>query len=270
MLIFNHEEICRLASSFEQEGSGALQAGQENAVCIALINGGSCIVSGQPQVRAAAGCVSLTPGQTIFMPDEGCRLIGAVLSGIPAKALCAQLASPLLLSSTNFPKLPETLYRLCGGDYFVTPEQQSALGYTLLCLLAAANKSKRTSLSPLVAEAAQEIREHYAEVYGVDELAAQLGVSKGHLIRSFSAAMGMPPGRYLSAVRLDAAKRLLLHREYSLEVVAGMCGFSCANYLCKVFKKETGCSPAAWRALNASSALAGQDAVIKTEERMFL
>lgn len=43
----------------------------------------------------------------------------------------------------------------------------------------------------------------------------------------------------------------MCHREYPLEVVASLCGFSGANYLCRVFKKATGQSPTAWRAAAA-------------------
>lgn len=51
----------------------------------------------------------------------------------------------------------------------------------------------------------------------------------------------------IGCVGQPAAKQLLLHREYSLEVIASLCGFSGGNYLCRVFKKEVGISPAAWR-----------------------
>ena len=87
------------------------------------------------------------------------------------------------------------------------------------------------------------VQQNYAGLYGVEELSAQLGVTKSHLIRVFRAAMGMPPGQYLTAVRIEAAKQLLAHREYPLEVVASLCGFSGANYLCRVFRKATGPPP---------------------------
>ncbi|NLW78029.1 MAG: helix-turn-helix transcriptional regulator [Ruminococcaceae bacterium] len=92
-----------------------------------------------------------------------------------------------------------------------------------------------------------EMEAHYAEFYGVQELADCLQVSKCHLIRSFTAAVGLPPGQYLTQVRLAQVKRLLLAGEFSLEAIAGLCGFSGANYLCKVFKKHTGLTPSAWR-----------------------
>ena len=65
----------------------------------------------------------------------------------------------------------------------------------------------------------------------------------------------MPPGRFLTSVRIEAAKLLLAEREYSLEMIAGLCGFSGANYLCRVFKRETGLSPAAWRETAAHKAV---------------
>ena len=38
-------------------------------------------------------------------------------------------------------------------------------------------------------------------------------------------------------------------------MIAGLCGFSGANYLCRVFKRETGLSPAAWRETAAHKAV---------------
>ena len=102
--------------------------------------------------------------------------------------------------------------------------------------------------------AIEDIRQNYAGLYGVEELSERLGVSKSHLVRTFTAAVGVPPGRYLTTVRVEAAMRLLLHREYTLDVIASLCGFSGANYLCRVFKKETGQSPAQWRALAGQTA----------------
>ena len=102
----------------------------------------------------------------------------------------------------------------------------------------------------------------------VQELSAQLGVSKSHLVRVFSAEMGVGPGQYLTGVRLDAAKALLARRDYPLEVVATLCGFSGANYLCKVFKKHTGQTPAAFRAQNAGAARGG--AVNELESALYI
>ena len=84
----------------------------------------------------------------------------------------------------------------------------------------------------------------------LDETAAfvkQLGVTKSHLVRVFKQEIGVPPGKYLTNIRIEAVKSLLLSDEYNLETIAGLTGFSGANYLCRVFKREVGISPAAWR-----------------------
>ena len=139
-----------------------------------------------------------------------------------------------------------------------TPRSRAAsqLAFALLCELAGAD-SAAPPLPPLVEAAIEDIRQNYAGLYGVEELSERLGVSKSHLVRTFTAAVGVPPGRYLTTVRVEAAMRLLLHREYTLDVIASLCGFSGANYLCRVFKKETGQSPAQWRALTGRAAQAG-------------
>ena len=97
------------------------------------------------------------------------------------------------------------------------------------------------------------MQQNYAGLYGVEELSAQLGVSKSHLIRVFRAAMGMPPGQYLTAVRIEAAKQLLTHREVS----AGGGGkpvrvFRRQLSVPGVLRKATGMTPAAWRAVAAA------------------
>ena len=99
-----------------------------------------------------------------------------------------------------------------------------------------------------MAEAVAAIRQNYMALYGVEELSEQLGVTKSHLVRTFKQEIGVSPGKYLTNVRIEAVKALLLSDEYNLEMIAGMTGVSGANYLCRVFKREVGVSPAAWRA----------------------
>ena len=216
---------------------------------VCLISSGKCVVSLSdldlmpagsalllPPQNAAAGHLVLSRGPLTLAPENECHLLCVQLTG--------QAAEQFLAGLSEMPFLAR------GASERV----RSQLAFALLCELSDAD-SAAPALPPLVAAAIEDIRRNYAGIYGVEELSERLGVSKSHLVRAFTAALGVSPGRYLTSVRIEAAMRLLLHREYTLDVIASLCGFSGANYLCRVFKKTTGQSPTQWRAMAGRSAL---------------
>lgn len=112
------------------------------------------------------------------------------------------------------------------------------------CLLSEKLKEK---CPQLIEDALSIIESNYAFLYGIDDLAAQLEVSKPHLIRRFTAICNISPGKYLTYVRLEKAKSILcLENPPPLELVAAACGYACANYFSKAFKKFTGFTPMAY------------------------
>lgn len=101
-----------------------------------------------------------------------------------------------------------------------------------------------SSYVSLVQDAVSIIESDHAYLYGIDDLADRLEVTKHHLIRVFTAGTGISPGKYLVNVRMHHAKIMLQSGEDTpLEIVAGACGYSCANYFSKAFKKQTGLTP---------------------------
>lgn len=88
-----------------------------------------------------------------------------------------------------------------------------------------------------------------AEPMGGDQLAvsaAELGVTVPHLIRTFTAAYGVPPHRYLIGRRLDLARRLLLD-QVPPAVVAVRCGFFDQSHLTRHFTRFLGVPPARYQ-----------------------
>lgn len=122
--------------------------------------------------------------------------------------------------------------------------------YTLLMETISYCKENRTEYSALVQRAIEILREQFAFLSGVDELAQRLNVTKNHLIRTFTAETGKSPGKFLQSVKLENAKLMLQNRDYSIEMVADMVGYSGSNYFCKVFRRMTGESPGEYRARN--------------------
>ena len=209
-----------------------------------------------PPQSAAAGHLVLSRAPLTLTPEGESHLLCIQLTGQAAVQFLAGLTElPFLARGETCPAAAELQDRLA-SEQDLPGRVRSQLAFALLCELADAD-SAAPALPPLVQAAIADIRANYAGLYGVEELSERLGVSKSHLVRTFTAAIGVPPGRYLTTVRIEAAQRLLLHREYTLDVVASLCGFSGANYLCRVFKKETGQSPAQWRAMAGHAAQSG-------------
>ena len=110
----------------------------------------------------------------------------------------------------------------------------------------------------LAMQAKRLIEEEFPYLDGVEDLADRIAVSKCHLIRCFSREFGISPGQYLIRTRVDAARKYLLEREYSVEMIAGLVGFSNGNYFCKVFRRLNGISPGEYRRTSPASASRGE------------
>lgn len=160
-------------------------------------------------------------------------------------------------------------HRLCESKKSLSIAEQSALAYEVLTKLSL-EFEKKEMLPFLVLAAIEEIHLHYPEVYGIEELAINLEVSKSHLIRIFHQHQGITPGKYLLNVRLEAAKRYL-QNNFSLELTAAMSGFSSASYFCKVFKKEIGETPIQWKKFHSSNKISLSDEINSSlQEEMLL
>jgi AraC family transcriptional regulator len=79
------------------------------------------------------------------------------------------------------------------------------------------------------------------------DLAASAGLSPFHFGRVFRAAMGVPPHRFLTRMRIDVARRRLMHTDLSVTEIARLCGFGSASQFSTAFRRETGMAPRTFR-----------------------
>jgi AraC family transcriptional regulator len=92
---------------------------------------------------------------------------------------------------------------------------------------------------------------HLNDEITVDELARQCCLSVYHFIRMFSAAVGMPPYRYVAKLRMENAKRLLVQGSLPLCDIAQIACFSNQASFTRAFTRETGMSPGRFRLRSA-------------------
>lgn len=106
----------------------------------------------------------------------------------------------------------------------------------------------------LVRHAVNTIRERFCEPLSLDDLARSVRVSKYHFLREFTRITGVTPGRFLSAVRLHEAKRLLLSTPLNVADVSARVGYSSPGSFTRRFTESVGLSPTQYRKLSCDRA----------------
>ncbi|QKW37592.1 helix-turn-helix transcriptional regulator [Actinomadura sp. NAK00032] len=101
----------------------------------------------------------------------------------------------------------------------------------------------------LVRRAVETIYQRHGEPLYLDELAEDAMVSKFHFLRLFSRVTGVTPGRFLGAVRLQEAKRLLLTSSLNVADISAQVGYSSTGTFTRRFTKSVGLSPTEYRRL---------------------
>lgn len=80
----------------------------------------------------------------------------------------------------------------------------------------------------------------------LSDLAAEHGVHPTHVVRAFTREVGLPPHRYVTGRRVDAARRLLLDGRSAADVAAEV-GFHDQSHLTRHFRRMLGTTPERWR-----------------------
>jgi len=97
-----------------------------------------------------------------------------------------------------------------------------------------------------VLRARDAIHARYAAPLRLDDLAHEAALSPFHFLRTFRAAFGETPHQYLTRVRIEAAKRLLLADAPVTDVCFDV-GFQSLGSFSALFARRVGAPPSAFR-----------------------
>lgn len=78
------------------------------------------------------------------------------------------------------------------------------------------------------------------------DLAQEANLSKFHFSRSFKMHIGMSPKQFVTTMRIERAKSLLMHKDVSISSVALSVGFNDPGNFERHFKKMTGVTPSSF------------------------
>lgn len=99
----------------------------------------------------------------------------------------------------------------------------------------------------MIQQVQKTIRERYSENLTINELAAQVYLTPTYLCLLFRQVTGTTINRYLTNVRMEKAKELLMDLSNKLYDVSYAVGYMNPSYFSRQFKKYVGCLPSEYR-----------------------
>jgi LacI family transcriptional regulator len=99
-----------------------------------------------------------------------------------------------------------------------------------------------------IARALRFIREHACAGITVQDVLAEVPLSRSTLERRMRQLLGRTPSSEIVRVRLNRVQQLLANTSLSLAAIAGKTGFEHPQYLNTLFKRQFGLTPGTYRA----------------------
>ncbi|GAA4447577.1 hypothetical protein GCM10023170_029280 [Phytohabitans houttuyneae] len=102
----------------------------------------------------------------------------------------------------------------------------------------------------------EAMHDNLGDSFTADDMARTAVFSKYHFIRLFRQTTGVTPGRFLAALRIQEAQRLLLATDLSVAEISQRVGYASVGTFSSRFKLRVGLSPSAYREQACSSGTA--------------
>ena len=117
----------------------------------------------------------------------------------------------------------------------------------LLLMMILRDQSEMPEGEQFLNQIIQYIDRHYNERITLEQLAQRIHISKSYLTRRFRQFTGETVVTYINKLRLQYARERLINTDLNISEIAWDVGFESPKYFHRVFKKETGLSPAEFR-----------------------
>lgn len=223
------------------------------------------VTAGAEALNVGGGTHTVSPGQVLLLhPHEphsnrslGCEALRYRVFYLPVAAIAAYVGecgdAPLTFASPvlSDPVLADTIAGLHARLSRAPDDrlaQQSALAALVDALIG--RTGPEAAPPPPGGDAAREVRdwidEHFAEDFGLADLAARAGLSVFRFAHVFKASTGLSPMAYRNQCRVNAARRRLLAGEPIAQVALDV-GFADQSHLTRWFQRVVGVSPQRYR-----------------------
>ena len=129
------------------------------------------------------------------------------------------------------------------------------IGYfiNLLSMLSRELYSQREGAKPLkksdIGQCILKMQMEYQYDHPVSYYAKSINLSVCRFIRKFKSVTNVPPLKYIEKIKMDKSKELLIDTDLTINEISDVVGYNDPFYFSKVFKRNTGLTPTAFRKL---------------------
>jgi two-component system response regulator YesN len=215
--------------------------------------------------------------RSLYPLDKERQLLGRVRLGdrSGAKEILNQLLGDILFNSAGRPEVLKarllelsvvlsraavegggSLHRLLGLNFAYVQELADIEPIEEICawivkvldtFMDEVYATRETRNLPVIRQAVSYIKEHFREELTLDDVAQAVHFSPFYVSRLFKEELGMNFIEYLTRIRIDEAKRMLLETNRTVSEIAVSVGYQDPSYFTKVFKKTEGRTPTQFR-----------------------
>lgn len=142
--------------------------------------------------------------------------------------------------------LPSTSLLFHLDHYFSVEETEKAV-LGLLRQLHQEASADYQRMSPVTQQAISWIKQNYTKEIGLQETADYLGLAPAYVSRTFSRDLKISLSAYITRLRIERAKLLLMETHMKIADIAVSVGIVNRDYFSVLFKKNTGMRPQEYR-----------------------
>jgi AraC-like DNA-binding protein len=180
----------------------------------------------------------------LVMPElDGFALIDLFRNNPITRAIPIIVLTGKSLTENDMKQLSKGVFAVLNKDIFSADEIVRHIENALSHYQQLGNQTQL-----LVRKVLAYLHQNYKEPVTRKDMAAYVGISEDYLTTCFQREFGMSPINYLNRYRINRAKVLMASNEYSLTEIALEVGFSSSSYFTRVFRRETGMPPRAYKA----------------------
>ncbi|MBQ8301723.1 MAG: helix-turn-helix transcriptional regulator [Clostridia bacterium] len=109
------------------------------------------------------------------------------------------------------------------------------------------------TVHPTVNKITQYISENYHEPLTLELIADKFRLNPNYLSTLFKSCMGFGLKKYITIIRIERAREMLLNSDLSVSQIAFKCGFNDSNYFSQVFRSTVNDTPLHFRNTHLNS-----------------